>query len=100
MDLILDGSGPVYLQLARAIKSGIANGRFPDRCRLPTTRDLARELQLSRSTVITAYQLLSGEGILVGKVGSGSYVRAPRRAASARLAPLPGNSKPSSAYSR
>lgn len=100
MDLILDGSGPLYMQLARAIKSGVANGRFPDRCRLPATRDLARELRLSRSTVTAAYQLLGSEGILVGRVGSGSYVRAPRRAAGMRLAPLPGVGKPSSAYSR
>ena len=51
---------------------------------------LSRELDLSRNTVLAAYEQLHAEGFLVGKVGSGSYVaaiEAPRAPPIARVAP-------------
>lgn len=84
MDLVLDGVGPIYAQVVRALKEGIQAGRFPPGCRFPATRDLARDLGVSRSTVLHAYERLRMEGRIAGKVGSGSYVvgstgGAPRR---------------------
>ena len=43
---------------------------------LPPTREMARRLSVSRSTVSTAYDRLIGEGFAIGKVGSGT--RGPR----------------------
>lgn len=100
MDLVLDGTGPVYQQIARAIRSGIVGGRFVDGSRLPPSRDLADELKVSRTTVIAAYQMLRSEGVLDGKVGSGSYVRAPRSPAGPRHLVQRSTSQPQSAYSR
>ena len=43
--------------------------------RLPSTRNLAEELKVSRTTVLlAAYQELLAEGFIVGKVGAGTYV--------------------------
>lgn len=74
MFLELDGHGPHYSQLTRALKSAILSGRLGTGARLPSTRVLAEELGLSRITVLTAYEQLRAEGYIVGRVGSGSYV--------------------------
>ena len=74
MFLQLDDSGPRYLQLARALKQAILDGRCKPASRLPATRVLARELDLSRNTVLAAYEQLAAEGFIEGKVGSGCYV--------------------------
>lgn len=76
MFLELDGQGPRYAQLTRALKEAVLSGRIKAGTRLPATRDLARELGLSRNTVMTAYEQLDAEGFIEGKVGSGSYVSA------------------------
>jgi GntR family transcriptional regulator/MocR family aminotransferase len=72
--LQLDNSGPRYLQLARALKQAILDGRCAPASRLPATRVLARELELSRNTVLAAYEQLATEGFIEGRVGSGCYV--------------------------
>jgi GntR family transcriptional regulator/MocR family aminotransferase len=83
MFLELDGNGPLYAQLTRALKAAILGGRVSAGARLPATRVLARELELSRNTVLAAYEQLHAEGFLHGKVGSGSFVATiePSRAA-------------------
>ncbi|MBD8871478.1 PLP-dependent aminotransferase family protein [Rhodanobacter sp. DHB23] len=78
MFLQLDGHGPHYSQLTRAMKSAILDGLLAAGARLPPTRVLAEELGLSRITVLTAYEQLRAEGYIVGRVGSGSYVSASR----------------------
>jgi GntR family transcriptional regulator/MocR family aminotransferase len=72
--LDLDNEGPRYAQLIRALKSAILGGRLVAGTRLPATRELAAELGVSRTTVVTAYEQLRTEGFIEGKVGSGSYV--------------------------
>ena len=74
MFLELDGHGPHYAQLIRAIKAGILNGRLTSGMRLPPTRTLALELGLSRITVLTAYEQLRADGFIKGCAGAGSYV--------------------------
>jgi GntR family transcriptional regulator/MocR family aminotransferase len=74
MFLELDGRGPQYAQLIRAMKSAILDGRIFAGSRLPPTRELARELELSRTTVLSAYEQLRAEGFIDARVGSGSYV--------------------------
>lgn len=74
MFLELDGHGPHYAQLARAMKAAILDGRMAAGSRLPPTRVLAQELELSRTTVLAAYEQLRAEGFIDARVGSGSYV--------------------------
>lgn len=99
MDLVLDGNGPLYAQLARSLKSAIATGRVAHGSRLPASRELAGRLGLSRTTVVAAYQQLRAEGLLTGKVGAGSYIHAPRPVA-ARMPPARRAVLPQSEYSR
>ena len=76
MFLQLDGVGARYLQLARALKQAILDGRCAPASRLPATRVFARELDLSRNTVLAAYEQLAAEGFIEGRIGSGCYVAA------------------------
>ena len=99
MHIQLDGSGTLNAQLTRALKSAIFNGRVHAGSRLPPTRSLARDLGLSRNTVLAAYDQLRAEGFVDGRVGSGSYVTPPvqvPRPVNPRVAPL----SPQSAYAR
>jgi len=56
--LELDGNGPAYAQLTRALKASILSGRLQANTRLPSTRALALEVAMSRITVLTAYEQL------------------------------------------
>jgi len=77
MHIQLDGRGPLHAQLTRALKSAMFAGRVHTGERLPPTRLLARELGMSRNTVLAAYEQLRAEGFVDGRVGSGSYVTPP-----------------------
>ena len=74
MYIELDGQGPRYAQLIRALKASILESRLAAGARVPASRSLANELGISRNTVIAAYDQLQAEGFLLGRVGSGSYV--------------------------
>jgi GntR family transcriptional regulator/MocR family aminotransferase len=65
-----DLSGEIYRQLRRAI----LDGRLRPRDVLPPTRDLARRLCVSRTTVTVAYDRLWGEGLVTSHVGAGTFV--------------------------
>jgi GntR family transcriptional regulator / MocR family aminotransferase len=76
MNLQLDAVGPLYEQLARALKRAILEGRWHSGQRLPATRVLARQLGISRNTVTYAYELLCAQQLAVSRHGSGTRVRA------------------------
>ena len=65
---------PLYRQLYLAIREAILGGKLHPDVRLPASRSLARDLGLSRNTVVSAYEQLLAEGCLDGRVGAGSYV--------------------------
>ena len=67
-----DLGGQLYAQLREAIDSG----RLAAGARLPPSRLLAEQLGLSRKTVSDIYAQLTYEGVLVGRVGSGTFVNA------------------------
>ncbi|RNF84133.1 PLP-dependent aminotransferase family protein [Montanilutibacter psychrotolerans] len=77
MHFELDGRGTLNGQLIRALKGAVLAGRIAAGTRLPATRMLARDLGVSRNTVLAAYEQLRAEGFLDGRVGSGSYVAPP-----------------------
>jgi GntR family transcriptional regulator / MocR family aminotransferase len=78
-----DLTGEIYRQLRRAI----LDGRLPPGERLPPTRELARRLVVSRSTVTVAYDRLTGEGFLSGRQGAGTFVSDHVAAYAARARP-------------
>ncbi|TWP53373.1 PLP-dependent aminotransferase family protein [Lentzea tibetensis] len=85
MELMLAGSGDLVTQIYRQLHDAMLDGRLRPGERLPPTRELARSLQVSRNTVATAYERLTAEGFLVGRVGAGTFVSTvrPGRARSA-----------------
>jgi GntR family transcriptional regulator/MocR family aminotransferase len=77
-------------QLTAALRDAIAAGRLAPGTRLPSSRDLAVGLKLSRGVVVGAYEQLIAEGRLVTRRGAGTTV------AAAEAAPrLPGPPPPS-----
>lgn len=65
---------PLHRQLYTAIKRAILDGRLRPGTRLPSTRNVARDMGVSRTTVLNAFEQLSAEGYLESKVGSGTRV--------------------------
>lgn len=65
---------PLHRQVYRGIREAILSGRLAAGVRIPSTRRLADSLDISRSTLLVAFEQLIAEGYLVGVVGSGSYV--------------------------
>ena len=55
---------PLYEQIYTFIKEEIRNGKIPPGERLPSSRALARQLSVSRSTADLAYEQLTSEGYL------------------------------------
>lgn len=69
-----DSEEPLYRQLFDYVRDLISTGRLRPGDRLPSTRDLAGQLGLNRTTVSAAYELLESEGLIRGHVGRGSFV--------------------------
>src|SRR6266536_6392501 len=67
---------PLAGQLAAALERRIASGLLSSGSRLPATRDLAAALKINRGTVVAAYRILQDAGLTLGRVGSGTEVRA------------------------
>ncbi|PIE53606.1 GntR family transcriptional regulator [Candidatus Fermentibacteria bacterium] len=65
---------PVYQQLKRQIRRGIASGEYPRGHRLPSIRELAAELTVNPNTIAKVYRQLEADGFLVSKQGSGFFV--------------------------
>ena len=65
---------PLQHQLCEAIRQLILSGRLLPGQRLPSTRELATSLSISRNTVIASYEQLKSEGYLQTVVGSGAFV--------------------------
>jgi GntR family transcriptional regulator/MocR family aminotransferase len=76
MWLQLDGEGPLYQQLYRALRRAILEGALLPGARLPATRSLAREAGVSRNTALLAYEQLLDEGYVTARTGSGTFVAA------------------------
>jgi DNA-binding transcriptional MocR family regulator len=69
--------GPVYAALSDGIIALVLDGRVATETRLPSERELAIALQVSRATVTAAYDALRTDGFLASRTGSGSFVKAP-----------------------
>jgi GntR family transcriptional regulator/MocR family aminotransferase len=64
----------IGVQLYMGLRDIILSGGLSAGDRLPATRTLAKELMISRTTVIDAIDRLTAEGILVSRVGAGTFV--------------------------
>jgi len=79
---ILHDSGvPIYLRVADALERDVRAGTLVAGSRLPTHRDLARELGVTPVTVTRAYAEAAKRGLVEASTGRGTFVRAVRREA-------------------
>ena len=65
---------PVYAQLARQAREGLARGALTPGERLPTVRELALELLINPNTVAAAYREMERTGIVYPQRGRGTFV--------------------------
>jgi len=78
---------PLHRQLYAALRQTILDGQLAAGDRLPSSRELAQDLGLSRNTVVAALEQLLVEGYLRSRVGSGTFVHDELPLPPARLAP-------------
>jgi GntR family transcriptional regulator / MocR family aminotransferase len=67
-------AGPLFRQVYLGLRQAILSRTFRSGEKLPSTRDLAEQLGISRTVVLLAYDQLLAEGFAVGRSGSGTYV--------------------------
>lgn len=67
-------AAPLYRQLYDGLRAAILDGRLRPGTRLPSTREAAVAFEVSRNTVMSAYEQLLAEGYVEGQTGSGTYV--------------------------
>jgi GntR family transcriptional regulator/MocR family aminotransferase len=67
---------PFYRQIYETIRCSILSGGLPSGRQLPASRLLAKQLGVSRMTVVNAYEQLLAEGYLEGRIGAGTFVSA------------------------
>ncbi|AKA21528.1 PLP-dependent aminotransferase family protein [Pseudomonas chlororaphis] len=70
----LDRGQGLSRQLYQALRLRVLDGRLASGTRLPASRDLAAALEISRNSVVRAYDQLYAEGFIEGRVGDGTYV--------------------------
>lgn len=74
--LRLDGrrKAPLFRQLYEQLRQAVLQGRLHTNDRIPSSRDLVKQLGVSRTTVVTAIDLLISEGYLQTLHGRGTFV--------------------------
>lgn len=87
---------PLYQQIVSALRRRISEGSLAIGTRLPSSRALAQDLGVARSTVVTAYDQLVAEGFAEPRRGAGIFVCdvAPIRPPEAPSRPLPAVTPP------
>ena len=68
------GRGDVTAGIYARLRDAIEVGRLRPGERLPSSRDMARDLAVARGTVAAAYDALIAEGYAVARVGAGTFV--------------------------
>src|SRR5918995_783080 len=65
---------PLQAQVYASIRRAILDGVVPPGARLPSSRALASDLSISRTTAVLAFDQLAAEGYLTTRSGSGTFV--------------------------
>jgi|SRR5882724_1182941 len=67
---------PIYRQIVEQVKAAIASGVLSEGDRVPSHRDLARDVVVAPLTIARAYDLLEREGFIARERGKGAFVAA------------------------
>ena len=69
---------PLYVQIAESLLEQIVTGKLPPEEKLPSERELSKQLNVSRMTLRAALRVLDNKGLLVRKPGDGTYIAHPK----------------------
>ncbi|SFD16706.1 PLP-dependent aminotransferase family protein [Clostridium uliginosum] len=72
--LNINNDEPIYMQIERHIIDGIKKGELKKDSKLPSTREVSKFLNISRNSVISAYEELESKGIIITKRGIGTFI--------------------------
>lgn len=73
-NFIMEEGVPIYLQIVRHIKRGIASGEIKNRDEMPSRRVLSALLGVNPNTVQKAYHMLEEEKLIESRAGAGSCI--------------------------
>ncbi|MFN3244601.1 MAG: GntR family transcriptional regulator [Planctomycetota bacterium] len=65
---------PLFEQVVFAVKASVAKGSANAGDKLPSVRELARELAINPNTVVRAYEVLERDGVIVRRQGAGCFL--------------------------
>jgi GntR family transcriptional regulator len=65
---------PIFEQIVFAVKAALARGTATPGDKLPSVRELARDLAINPNTVVRAYEQLERDGVVVRRQGSGCFL--------------------------
>ena len=65
---------PLYKQVTDQIRDAIADGSLSAEEKLPSIREMSRELKISPITIKRAYADLESGGYIISRAGMGTYV--------------------------
>ncbi len=72
-DIRLTDDKPLYIQVKDYIKQMILKGLLTEGQKLPSSRELSNIINVSRNTVVQAYEFLEEEGFIYSVKGKGTY---------------------------
>lgn len=101
--ITLEGSHDLVGQIYRHLRGAIIDGRLAAGVRLPSTRDLAVQLGVSRKTTLEVFERLGAEGYLYTRPGDGTFVAEGFRAggkSSAMATPEPSGVRPAARWAQ
>lgn len=70
-----NSSKPYYEQLVLGIKQQVVTGILQPGDRLPSVRELAKELLMNPNTISKAYKVLEVENVIVTVKGKGTFIK-------------------------
>ena len=65
---------PLFEQLVFQVKRAVAEGALASGAKLPSVRELARQLAINPNTVVRAIEALERDGVIVRRQGAGCFV--------------------------
>lgn len=72
-EFVQEDDSPIYMQIIRYIKQGIAAGHIGNQEEVPSRRVLSALLGVNPNTIQKAYHMLEEEGIIVSRSGAKSF---------------------------
>ena len=80
MPVDFDPTRPIYHQIIETVKKRTVRGQYRAGAKLPSVREMAREMGVNPNTMARAYRELEREGFVTTHRGEGSFIAAdPRR---------------------